>query len=190
MTPGSLWAPWRAGYLSRIRRGRAGGCLFCRLHRDRPESRRQILTRGRTGFSLLNRFPYSNGHLLIAPYRHVGRLELLTLTEWMELFRLVQDAICRLEAVLKPQGYNVGFNLGRAAGAGVPRHLHLHVVPRWTGDTNFMPVVSGVKVVSQSLEAAHRLLKGAPVAPSGMWGMSDRTGARIRKADAQRKRKL
>lgn len=98
---------------------------------------------------------------MVAPYRHVGQLSRLTPQEWAEILELVNDAIARLDRVMKPDGYNVGINIGRTAGAGIPGHLHLHIVPRWTGDTNFMPTVAGIKVISQSLEAAHRLLKGA-----------------------------
>jgi ATP adenylyltransferase len=120
-----------------------------------------VVTRGRLAYSILNRFPYNNGHLLIAPYRHVGRLELLTQQEWLELLELTRDAMARLKKVLAPDGYNLGINLGRTAGAGIPRHLHLHLVPRWNGDANFMPVVANTKVISQSLAAASDLLRQA-----------------------------
>lgn len=103
-------------------------------------------------FALLNRYPYNNGHCLIAPYRHVGSLEALRPVEWHELFRMVQQLVRRLHATLRPHGFNVGLNLGRDAGAGIPGHLHVHLVPRWRGDTNFMPVLSDAKVVSQSLD--------------------------------------
>ncbi len=120
-----------------------------------------MVTRGDSGFSLLNRYPYNNGHLMVAPYKHVGRLSLLTNQEWAELLDLTNDAIRRLDKVFSPHGYNVGINLGKSAGAGIPGHLHLHIVPRWVGDTNFMPTVAGTKVISQSLEAAHHLLTKA-----------------------------
>ena len=121
----------------------------------------RVLSRGRLAFSILNRYPYNNGHLMVAPYRHVGRLSKLTSAEWVEILELANDAAARLDRVMKPDGYNLGINIGRGAGAGIPGHLHLHVVPRWTGDTNFMPTVAATKVISQSLGAAYHLLKGA-----------------------------
>ncbi len=158
-----LWAPWRAGYLSGIRRSSTTSkrCLFCRHRRETADAKDHLLSRGRLAFSLLNRYPYNNGHLMVAPYRHVGQLARLTPQEWAEILELANDAIARLDRVMKPDGYNVGINIGRVAGAGIPGHLHLHVVPRWSGDTNFMPTLAGAKVISQSLDAAHRLLKGA-----------------------------
>ena len=165
MTPPhrKLWAPWRVGYIVSARNSHKGPCLFCRLQREKSDSKNQILQRGQWGFSLLNRFPYNNGHLMVAPYRHVGRLELLRPVEWVEFFSLACDAIDRMKQVLHPHGYNIGINQGRAAGAGIPGHIHLHIVPRWEGDTNFMPVIAGTKVISQSLAACHRLLKRSPL---------------------------
>lgn len=110
---------------------------------------------------MLNLYPYANGHFLVAPYRHAGRLEDLTEEEWLELFQLGQDAVRRLTQVFSPQGYNLGINLGRSAGAGLPGHLHLHVVPRWNGDTNFISIFSDTRVVSHSLRDTYRLLKKA-----------------------------
>jgi len=120
-----------------------------------------VLIRGRSGFCLLNLYPYSNGHLMVVPYRHVGELDRLRPEEWLDLHVLMRDAIDRLRRVMEPDGFNVGLNLGRAAGSGVPGHLHLHVVPRWVGDHNFMPIFSGTRVISQSLGSAYRLLRGS-----------------------------
>ncbi len=156
-----LWAPWRVGYIVKTKKPSDRRCLFCSLRKTSSDDRFRILRRGAHGFSVLNRFPYNNGHLLIAPYRHVGRLESLKEQEWVELFRLATDAIARLDRTFAPQGYNMGINLGRAAGAGMPGHLHLHIVPRWTGDTNFMPTLADTKVISQSLDAAYAVLKKA-----------------------------
>jgi len=125
------------------------------------DEKNHLLIRGQWGFVVLNRFPYNNGHLLIAPYRHVGRVESLTEKEWLDLLRLLKEALRRLEKVLRPHGYNFGINIGRAGGAGIPGHLHLHMVPRWDGDTNFMPTLADVKVVSQSLDSAYAYLKRA-----------------------------
>ena len=154
-----LWAPWRLGYLVRTKKGSSRGCLFCRLPRSKADAKNHLLTRGRTGFSVLNRFPYNSGHLLIAPYRHVSRLERLTPEEWLDLLKLSKDALGRFKRVMSPQGYNLGINLGRAAGAGIPGHLHLHIVPRWVGDTNFMPIVADLRVMSQSLDSVYFSLK-------------------------------
>ena len=158
-----LWAPWRVGYISGLRRSssKTTRCLFCRGRSETADSADHLLTRGRLAFSLLNRYPYNNGHLMVAPYRHVGQLSKLTPPEWTEMLELVNDAMSRLDQVMHPKGYNLGINIGRVAGAGIPGHLHLHIVPRWSGDTNFMPAVTGAKVISQSLEASYQLLKGA-----------------------------
>ena len=157
-----LWAPWRIGYIAGARKGKkSGGCLFCRLGRSTREVQDFIVARGESCFCVLNRFPYNNGHLLVAPYRHVGDLGSLTEQESVELMRMCDDGIGRLRRVLAPDGYNLGLNLGRAAGAGIPKHLHLHVVPRWIGDTNFMPLLTDTRVISQSLHSAHQLLTRA-----------------------------
>ena len=159
MTNRRLWAPWRLPYIAGVGRPqRSSGCLFCQKGRSRSDAKNLVLARAATGFALLNLFPYNNGHLMAAPYRHVGAVGSLSEEEWLDLWRLADEMISRLGRTVHPHGYNVGFNLGRAAGAGIPGHLHLHVVPRWNGDTNFMPVLGHTKVVSQSLAAAHRLL--------------------------------
>ena len=158
-----LWAPWRSEYFSRHRKPVSSPkkCIFCLRQRKTDDSKDHLLSRGRLVFSLLNRYPYNNGHLMVAPYRHVGRLPQLRPQEWAEMLELANDAMARLDRVMKPAGYNVGINLGRAAGAGIPGHLYLHIVPRWVGDTNFITTVAGIKVISQSLDASHHLLKGA-----------------------------
>ena len=153
-----LWAPWREAYFAVTRNPPLKGCLFCRLKRSKPDKENQILTKGPLGFSLLNRYPYNNGHLMVVPNRHVARLDQLSPEEWVELLRLGTDAVARLEKVMHPHGYNLGINIGRAAGAGIPGHLHLHIVPRWIGDTNFMPTIANTKVISQSLASSYRLL--------------------------------
>lgn len=150
-----LWAPWRNTFLTQKRTRR---CIFCAAKRAGSDQVRRVVARGRGAFALLNLYPYTNGHLLIAPYRHVGRLEQLTDAEWLELGRLTRRLIARLREALRPQGFNIGLNLGRVAGAGIPGHLHLHIVPRWQGDTNFMPVVSGTRIISQSLDRLYALL--------------------------------
>lgn len=156
-----LWAPWRETYLTGVRQKKVSGCLFCWKARQKKNSKELILLKGRLSFCLLNRFPYAGGHLLIAPTRHVGMLEDLTREEWNEMGDLVRESLRRLRRALKPDGFNLGINLGRSAGAGIPGHLHLHIVPRWSGDVNFMPVAAHTKVISQSLDSAWRLLKRA-----------------------------
>lgn len=159
-----LWAPWRQRYIaSSLKKSGSASkiCFFCQNGRSRADVQNQVVNRGRTAFCLLNRYPYNAGHLMVAPYRHVGSLESLTSEEWLELLRLVNDGMRRLKRVMKPDGFNLGLNLGRVSGAGIPGHLHLHVVPRWNGDTNFMPVVADTKVVSHSLKTACRLLRAA-----------------------------
>jgi ATP adenylyltransferase len=153
-----LWAPWRLGYIASARKGEPKGCLFCRNGKQSPGRRNLVVVKSKFSFSMLNKYPYNNGHLLIAPYRHCSRLDQLTTDELLDLFALANRSIQKIDKTLKPHGYNLGINMGSAAGAGIPAHIHLHIVPRWNGDTNFMPVIAGVKVISQSLESAHRLL--------------------------------
>ena len=150
-----LWAPWRGEFLTKEKPRR---CIFCAVHRSAEDERHHVVSRGAEVFALLNRYPYNNGHLLIAPYRHVGTLASLNASEWTEILRMCQRLTARLTRALHPHGFNLGVNLGRAAGAGLPGHLHVHVVPRWNGDTNFMPLLANTKVLSQSLEELYALL--------------------------------
>ena len=152
---GRLWAPWRRAYLLHQR---SAGCIFCAARRSHADRRHHVVARGDAVFTLLNRYPYNNGHVMIAPYRHIGTLDHLRPAEWGELLTMAQRVVERLTRGLRPHGFNVGLNLGRAAGAGILGHLHLHVVPRWAGDTNFMPVLGHTKVISQSLDEVYRLL--------------------------------
>jgi ATP adenylyltransferase len=157
-----LWAPWRMDFIREAPKtcgpGRRG-CLICRLRRQRCDEANLILERGRLGFVVMNRYPYNNGHLMIAPNRHVASLERLTGGEWQELLELSRRCLRALRLEMKPAGFNVGLNLGRAAGAGVAEHLHLHIVPRWIGDVNFMPVLAGTKVISEHLDESYRRLR-------------------------------
>jgi ATP adenylyltransferase len=143
-----LWAPWRLEYVQKA--DEQGGCLFC-VAADGMDEERLVVHRGRTAFALLNRFPYASGHLMLAPIRHEGDLAALEDDEVLEIHRLASQAIGALAQSFSPQGYNLGWNLGRVAGAGVVDHIHLHVVPRWVGDTNFMPVLADVKVLPEHL---------------------------------------
>jgi ATP adenylyltransferase len=149
-----MWAPWRMAYIGR---GRPEHCIFCVADHD-PE-RDLVLAVRPAAVVMLNLFPYNNGHLLVAPRRHVARLGDLTQEEFGGLMDVLRGSVGILERVLKPQGMNVGINLGATAGAGIADHLHWHAVPRWDGDTNFMPVVGEVKVLPQHLQASHAELR-------------------------------
>jgi ATP adenylyltransferase len=153
--PKPLWAPWRLEYIEQA--DEATGCIFCD-----PEEH-LVLHRGELAFALLNRFPYASGHLMVAPFRHVGSFGGLTYDEAIEIHRLAVAGLEALAAVYRPQGHNLGWNLGRIAGAGIVDHVHQHVVPRWAGDTNFMPVLADVRVLPEALsESARRLREAWP----------------------------
>ncbi len=156
--PDQLWAPWRSPYITGMPRGRRR-CIFCAAKASRDDESAQVVYRGRRVFSLLNRYPYNNGHLMVACYRHIGTLTRLQPAEASELWQVTTRMVELLSSVLQPDGFNLGLNLGRVAGAGIPGHLHLHIVPRWNGDTNFMPVAAATKVIPESLEALYHRLK-------------------------------
>jgi ATP adenylyltransferase len=145
-----LWAPWRLEYIQQA--DDLPGCIFCNAA-GRDDEEALVVHRGAAAFVLLNRFPYASGHLMVAPYRHVDALGGLTPDEALEIHHLTATAVGALAETMRPQGYNVGWNLGRVAGAGVVDHVHEHVVPRWAGDTNFMPVLADVKVMPEHLAA-------------------------------------
>jgi ATP adenylyltransferase len=150
-----LWAPWRLEYISSA--DDQPGCVFCTAVEGDDEER-LVVHRGGHAIVLLNKFPYASGHLMVAPNRHVGEFGALGDDEALEIHRLASDGIAALGETYGPQGYNVGWNLGRVAGAGVVDHVHLHVVPRWAGDTNFMPVLADVKVMPEYLAETRRKL--------------------------------
>jgi ATP adenylyltransferase len=147
-----LWAPWRIEYIT-AGGDKAGGCFLCRdWANPQDDEKNLVLARGEQCFAVLNRYPYNGGHLMIAPRHHVARLNDVPEEAMVEMLRLARVAERVLTAEMKPHGFNVGFNVGRPAGAGVADHLHLHVVPRWEGDTNFMPVLDDTRVVPVALE--------------------------------------
>ncbi len=150
-----LWAPWRLEYIKSA--DDDSGCVFCRAL-DGDDEETLVVHRGAHAFVLLNKFPYSSGHLMVAPVRHVGEYGELDDDEVLELHRLAEAGMGALAQLYAPQGYNLGWNLGRIAGAGVLDHVHLHVVPRWAGDTNFMPVLADVKVLPEHLLDTRRRL--------------------------------
>ena len=152
----NLWAPWRIKY---IQAKKTKGCIFCQKPKQKKDKANFIITRKKYSYSILNIFPYNNGHTLIVPYRHVDDPGKLKENEILEIFELIKQTKKKLETKLKPQGFNIGVNIGKIAGAGIDKHLHVHIVPRWEADTNFMPVLSGTKIISQSLEELYSLLK-------------------------------
>ena len=156
-----IWAPWRLAYVKDASKDIEEDCIFCAKPAQDDDAGNLIVHRGERSFVILNLFPYTNGHLMVAPYEHVGRLQDLPPETTGEMMALAQRAMGRLEEVYEPHGFNVGFNQGRVAGAGVEHHIHLHVVPRWGGDTNFMPVIADTKVMPQTLEQSFEALKGA-----------------------------
>jgi ATP adenylyltransferase len=159
--PERLWSPWRMEYISRGEGDDTSGCIFCDLpaaDEDQDEAN-HLLTRGQVSFALLNAFPYNPGHLMVVPYRHVGDYEELTAEELAEMTALVGAAIRAMREESGPHGFNLGMNLGQVAGAGIADHLHLHLVPRWGGDTNFMPVVGQTKVLPELLNETYRRLR-------------------------------
>ena len=158
-----LWAPWRMSYIDGNDRPVAPGCIFCLRDLSEEDEARLVVQRGHHACVLMNRYPYNNGHLMIAPFRHTASLSELTADEVLEMHHLTIQAQSALDEVMHPHGFNLGFNLGRDAGAGIIDHLHLHLVPRWQGDTNFMPVLSEVRTIPQHLEETWRLLRGAIV---------------------------
>jgi ATP adenylyltransferase len=149
-----LWAPWRIKYI-KAKRGKY--CLFCRVAKKK-DKKDFVFLRSKYFFSMLNLYPYNNGHTMISPYRHIQNTSSLKREEALDLIFILNKTISLLNKVLKPEGYNIGMNLGSVSGAGITGHLHIHIVPRWKGDTNFMPLISDSKVISQSLNELYRRL--------------------------------
>ncbi len=156
-----LWRPWRNAYVRDIENIRDEGCIFCDEPAGGDDSASLILYRGQKAFIIMNRFPYNTGHVMVSPYRHVGELEELDGEEAEELLALTVLAVKAIKREMRPQGFNLGMNLGKVAGAGFDKHLHVHVVPRWQGDTNFMPVVGEAKVMPESLEENYRRIRSS-----------------------------
>ena len=150
-----IWAPWRMEY---IRMEKPKGCILCQKPRENSDEANYILYRGKWNFIILNSFPYNPGHLMVAPYRHAN-LEELTDEEMVEHFDIVRRSTTALRRILNPHGFNIGINIGKAAGVGIEDHFHTHIVPRWDGDTNFMPVISHTRVVPEALASTYRRLK-------------------------------
>ena len=160
MSQSTLWAPWRLNYiLGDKSEGSETGCLFCRLLEEDNDCGNFILERTKHSYVLLNRYPYSSGHLLVLPSAHVADLDELKYDSYIDLMLLLKKSIKALQEALQPSGINAGINMGAAAGAGIAAHLHFHIVPRWPGDHNFMPVIADTMVMPQQLESSYKILK-------------------------------
>jgi len=154
-----IFAPWRMAYIAVSKN--QDGCIFCDFPKEQNDEERFILFRGESCFVIFNIFPYNPGHLMVAPYRHTSEYEGLCDVELLEMHRLAGKCVSVLKKAMNPQGFNLGVNLGKVAGAGFDDHLHLHIVPRWNGDTNFMPVFSDVRVVAECLADTYKKMKEA-----------------------------
>lgn len=145
-----LWAPWRMEYV--LDEKKSDTCIFCDKPGENKDRENLILSKGKNVFVIMNRYPYNNGHIMITPYSHVSDIGDLTSDEIFEISMEVKKSVLILGDVMRPEGFNVGMNIGKAAGAGIDDHIHMHVVPRWNGDTNFMPVISDVRVMPEHLD--------------------------------------
>jgi ATP adenylyltransferase len=154
-----LWAPWRMQFIDELR-DRGSGCLFCELATSGGDRERLLLHRGKGCYAVMNRYPYTNGHLMIVPYRHVADLSGLTRDEHAEMLGVCAGAVDILKEALHAEGFNCGFNIGAAGGAGIRDHIHLHVVPRWCGDANFLPIIGGTRSMPEYLEQTYDRLIG------------------------------
>jgi ATP adenylyltransferase len=148
-----IYAPWRMAY---IRSEKPDGCIFCK---SSMRSEDLVLYEGKAAFVMMNRYPYTNGHLMIIPFRHISQMEDLLPEEKREIFDLQTVCVRVLKEAVKPDGFNIGMNLGKAAGAGVDDHIHVHIVPRWSGDTNFMSVVADIRVIPEDIKKTYELLQ-------------------------------
>lgn len=154
-----IWAPWRMQYI--LNATKAEGCILCDKPAEMKDEANYILYRGKYNFIILNAFPYTPGHLMVAPYRHIGNITGLNERESREHLALTKLSVRLLTAEAKPAGFNIGMNLGRVAGAGLEGHIHTHVVPRWNGDHNFMTVVADIRVLGEGLDVTYKKLKAA-----------------------------
>lgn len=151
-----LWSPWRMKYIESFKKD---GCVFCQAVAAEDDPKYYIIDRGELAFVILNVFPYTSGSLMVLPYKHEPKLDSLTPEIRAEMMELVNKASCVLNTVYHPEGFNIGINMGEAAGAGIEEHIHIHIVPRWNGDTNFMTAVGQTRVLPESLEDTYRRVK-------------------------------
>lgn len=153
----NLWAPWRIAYIQE--HPKEEGCFLCNAILDNHDEKHQVVHRGKECFCILNKYPYNSGHLMVAPNKHKADISDLLDEEMAEMMKMTKNMKQLLTTIMKPEGFNIGINLGKPAGAGLLGHVHIHVVPRWNGDTNFMPVIADVKVIPQSLQELCKELK-------------------------------
>ncbi len=151
-----IWAPWRIKYI--LDNEQQEGCIFCNALKSEDDTKHQVLIRRKNCFAMINKFPYNSGHLMVAPNEHTGDLSVLSKKVMAEVMELTVDCQKIITDVMRPEGFNLGINNGKVAGAGIVDHIHMHIVPRWNGDTNFMPVLSDTRVVPQALEDTYRIL--------------------------------
>ena len=162
-----LFSPWRLRYIRAAGRARDRGCVFCRAVRRGSDRTNLVILRGRRNYIILNKYPYNNGHMMIVPFAHVPSLQDAPVETLHEMMALAVRCEAALRTAYRPTGINLGMNLGRSAGAGIEEHFHLHIVPRWEGDTNFMSVVHGTRVIPESLQATYRRLHPLLVSGDG-----------------------
>jgi ATP adenylyltransferase len=157
-----LYSPWRSAYIQTFKGGKKSrGCLFCRIAKEKKDERNLVLWRGKYCYLVMNLYPYNSGHLMVVPYQHTPDIGSLSDEANVEMMRAAVKGMDALAKVSSPQGFNFGANLGRAAGAGIDEHVHFHIVPRWSGDTNFMPVLSDVKLISEDMKKTWKELRRA-----------------------------
>lgn len=152
----TLWASWRLNYVSGKKND---NCIFCDFPKEGNDAANHILYQGKYSYVIMNAFPYSNGHLMVIPFRHISDFCLLTSDEVCEIMELAKKSVEALKLTYNPHGFNIGWNIGEAGGAGIAAHLHMHIVPRWSGDTNFMPVIGDVKVIPEDMESSYKKIK-------------------------------
>lgn len=154
-----MWAPWRMGYI--LSDKKENGCVFCNAYNTKNDKEKFVLYRSEHSFVIMNLYPYNAGHIMVVPNRHISSPILLTDKEQLDMFQMVNRSLDVIKNVMHPEGFNLGMNINRTAGAGIDDHIHIHIVPRWNGDTNFMSVVSDTKVISESIEETYKKLKEA-----------------------------
>lgn len=155
-----MYSPWRSKYIASFSEQSSGECILCKAFQENDDDKNLIVTRGIHCYVIMNLYPYNNGHLMVVPFRHIGNLDSLSNEESLEIFDLLKRMTVSLTEIMKPDGFNIGSNVGRSAGAGIDDHIHFHIVPRWNGDTNFMPVLADTKLISEDIkETLFRLRK-------------------------------
>src|SRR4030095_5562697 len=158
-----LWSPWRSKYIESFKPGavKEEGCLFCRVHKENEDEKNFLLHRAKKNFIIMNLFPYNSGHLMVVPYQHASTFNELDDDSCLESMQQLKLCCDILNVAIHPHGFNIGSNIGKVSGAGIEDHVHFHIVPRWTGDSNFMPIINDVKVISEAMEDTYRKLKEA-----------------------------